>query len=514
MTTAIATRITTASVTAPLFETDAYKLGHRNMSMAAGKTTRILANFTNRGSRIPGIDKVVHFGLQAFLQSYCVDAFAPFFDADEDAAVAEYQETLDSILGPNTIGTDHIRALHRKGHLPLSFSTLPEGTRVPVRIPTILIENTDPDFFWLVNYVETVLSASIWQPATSATQADACRGVLDAAAETTGSAPASVNWQLHDFSFRGMAGTEAAAASGAAHLLSFMGSDSLASIDWVRRYYPSAAGTPNGQVLGSIPATEHAIMCAGGKDNEQETYSRLMDIHPSGLLGIVSDTWDLWNVLQNILPNLKDKVMGRDGKIVIRPDSGDPADIICGTSTRPGAVFTAQVRTLADDPEFYGAMEILWDTFGGTINDAGYRVLDPHVGLIYGDSITLERATDITRRLKKMGFASENIVFGVGSFTYQYVTRDTFASAIKDTWAVIDGAPRNMLKDPVTDNGTKKSATGRLAVTRNADGELELIERATPEQEEASLLQPVWANGEFITRQSFADVRAVLGNIA
>jgi nicotinamide phosphoribosyltransferase len=167
-----------------------------------------------------------------------------------------------------------------------------------------------------------------------------------------------------------------------------------------------------------------------------------------------------------------------------------------------------------ESPEFYGAVQLLWNVFGGTTNAKGYKVLDRHIGLIYGDSITIDRARDIWTRLEAMGFASENIVFGVGSFSYQYVTRDSLASAIKATWAKINDVEHNLLKDPATDNGTKKSATGRLAVFRNDDGELYLVEKATPEQEAASLLQPVWANGKFIRRQSFADVRAVLGNIA
>lgn len=537
MSTGTLTRITAPSVTAALFETDAYKLGHREVYPEG--TTGILANYTNRGSRMEGMTKVVHFGLQAFLQSYCIEAFAPFFAADEDEAVAEYEANLAAILGPNNIQTDHIRALHRKGYLPLIFRSLPEGTRVPLRVPTFTIENTEPEFFWLVNYIETVLSASVWHPSTTATIADAYRQVLDEAAAKTGSDPQFVNWQLHDFSYRGMTGTPAAAASGAAHLLSFTGSDSLATLDWVRRYYPSEAGADNGQILGSIPATEHSVMCAGiSVSSELNTFSRILDKNPAGNVSVVSDTEDFWKVLNEILPALKGRITRRDGKLVIRPDSGDPADIICGTMSRPAATDPAgrsgasrvlrrllgslrrrlatdsQVRTPESNPEFFGAVQLLWKHFGGTVNAKGYKVLNPSVGLIYGDSITLERARDIWARLESMGFASENIVFGVGSFSYQYVTRDTFASAIKVTWAMIKGTAYNLLKDPVTDNGTKKSATGRLAVLRNEEGELYRVEKATPEQEAMSLLEPVWANGQFIRRQSLADVRAVLGNIA
>lgn len=513
MSTAVVTRITAPSVTAALFETDAYKLGHR--ALYPEGTTGILSNYTSRGSRIDGVTKAVHFGLQAFLQSYCVEAFAPFFAADEDEAVAEYAAVLESILGPNDIETDHVRALHRRGYLPLIFRAVPEGTRVPLRVPSFTIENTEPEFFWLVNYIETVLSAAVWHPSTTATIADHYRRILDEAAEVTGVDRASVNWQLHDFSYRGMTGTAAAAASGAGHLLSFTGSDSLATLDWVNRYYPSEAGKDNGLVLGSVPATEHSVMCAGiSESSELETFVRILDKHKSGIVSVVSDTDDFFKVLTQILPALKDRILERDGKLVIRPDSGDPADIICGTMSRPGAVFPAQVRTMDESPEFYGAVQLLWNIFGGTTNAKGYKVLDRHIGLIYGDSITIDRAKDIWTRLEAMGFASENIVFGVGSFSYQYVTRDSLASAIKATWAKINDVEHNLLKDPATDNGTKKSATGRLAVFRNDDGELYLVEKATPEQEAASLLQPVWANGQFIRRQSFADVRAVLGNIA
>ena len=165
--------------------------------------------------------------------------------------------------------------------------------------------------------------------------------------------------------------------------------------------------------------------------------------------------------------------------MVIRPDSGNPADILCGTRSNKNAVHTREVKTRAANPDYFGVIELLWDTFGGTVNEQGYKVLDSHIGTIYGDSITLERAKDIIDRLERFGFASTNVVFGIGSFTYQYVTRDTFASAIKATWAEVDGVGHDIMKDPVTDNGTKRSARGRLAVVRDQEGRLTLIEQAT-----------------------------------
>ncbi|WP_240183669.1 nicotinate phosphoribosyltransferase [Leifsonia aquatica] len=499
------------SAIAPLLETDAYKLDHRRQYPAG--TSRVYSNFTNRGSRIPGVTHVVHFGLQAFLQRYLMDGFKAFFAADEDAVALAYERAVASILGPNDVGSDHIRALHQLGHIPLRFAAVPEGTPVPLRVPSFTVENTHPDFFWLTNYIETVLSASVWGPSTSATIAREYRKVLDDAAERTGGSKEAVDFQLHDFSYRGMPGTEAAAASGAGHLLSFKGSDSLASLEWIDTYYgdnpwrtdlyPSHTGLPNGLILGSVPATEHSVMCAGGQDDEEETYERLLELYPSGIVSIVSDTWDLWHVVMSILPRLRHDIMQRDGKVVIRPDSGDPADIICGTRrTKRG------YNDAAGTPEEAGLIELLWEIFGGT-TVKGLKVLDPHIGAIYGDSITIDRARDIIERLEAKGFAPSNIVFGVGSYTYQYVTRDTFGSAIKATYVVVDGEGRNIQKAPKTDNGLKKSATGRLAVVRS-NGELTLIQEASPALEAVSELQPVWEDGQFITYQSFADVRRQL----
>jgi nicotinamide phosphoribosyltransferase len=523
---------TTASPIAPLLESDAYKVDHRRQYPAG--TTRVYSNFTNRGSRIPGVEKVVHFGLQAFLQQYCIEAFAPFFAADEDDVAREYEEAITSILGPNQVGSDHIRALHRLGYLPLRFAAVPEGTLVPLRVPSFTVENTLPEFFWLTNFIETVLSASVWHPSTTATIAHQYREILERFARLTGADPAGIDFQLHDFSYRGQTGTHAAAASAAGHLLSFKGSDTLAALDWARRYY---AGD-NGMILGSVPATEHSVMCAGGQDDELGTYSRLLDVYPSGIVSIVSDTWDLWSVLTEILPQLRDRILARDGKVVIRPDSGDPVDILCGdidvrdepaptddahaydewaaTSRGANASYYQHEKAAGRlSPANIGVVELLWDQFGGTVNEAGYKVLDSHIGAIYGDSITTERAERILERLAAKGFASSNVVFGVGSYSYQYVTRDTFGSAMKATWVEIDGVGRDIQKSPITDNGLKKSATGRLAVERSPfSGDLVLVQQAEPWEEKLSELQPVWEDGKFLRYQSFADVRAVLAESA
>ncbi|MBC9927290.1 nicotinate phosphoribosyltransferase [Leucobacter sp. cx-169] len=481
----------------PLMLTDVYKLGHKAVYELAGNTEIVYSNWTNRGSRIPGVEHVVHFGLQAFLAKL-EDWFAPFFAADEDEVASLYEERLAQILGPNNIGSDHIRALHRKGYLPLTFSAVPEGTPVPLRVPSFTFENTDPDFFWLTNYIESVISAEVWQPSTSATIAREFRHILETGAARTGAPIEAVDWQGHDFSFRGMSSVDTAAASGAGHLLSFTGTDSLPSLDWIEQYYGGD------YIAGSVAATEHSVMCTGAAVfGERELFSRLIDLYPTGIFSVVSDTFNLWDVMTEFLPAMKERILARDGKMVIRPDSGDPADILCGTASWP---------TVGANPAERGVVELLWDTFGGTVNEAGFKVLDPHVGAIYGDSITRERAQNIIDRLATKGFASTNVVFGVGSFTYQYNTRDTFMSAVKATWALVDGVGYDLQKDPITDSGMKKSARGRLAVFPDENGELYLVEQATAEQEAASELQPVWTDGRFIRKQTFAEVREVLGS--
>lgn len=482
----------------PIFAIDAYKLDHRRQYPVG--TTNVYSNFTPRASRIDGIDKVVFFGLQAFLQDYCIEQFGEWFLRPEQQVVDEYAAMTLAVLGPNNVGTEHIRALHKLGYLPLKFCALPEGTLCPLRVPMFTVENTLPEFFWLVNYIESCISSAVWLPCTSATTAHHLRKLLDDWAEQTSSMPDFVDWQGHDFSFRGMGNVAASAASGAGHLLSFTGTDSLPALEYVNAFY---AGD-NGLVGGSVAATEHSVMCAGGAEDEIATFERLLDLYPTGVLSIVSDTWDLWKVCTEYLPKLKDKIMARDGKLVIRPDSGDPANIICGVP----------YEIHHDRPEALGLCSLLWDTFGGTVNDKGYKELDSHIGMIYGDSITYIRAMDICGRLADKGYASTNIVLGVGSYTYQYVTRDTFGFAMKATSAVVDGVQRSLFKNPVTDNGIKKSAKGRLSVLKrvneNEKVEFFVVDEATPEQESNSFLQPVWVDGTFVRKQSFAEIRAVL----
>ena len=237
-------------------------------------------------------------------------------------------------------------------------------------------------------------------------------------------------------------------------------------------------------------------MCMGLKDSEIGTFQRLINtVYPTGVISIVSDTWDFWQVITDFLPRLKADVLARDGKVVIRPDSGDPVDIICGDpQAEPGS------------PEFKGAIECMWEVFGGTTTEKGYKLLDSHIGLIYGDSITTERQLRILERLKQKGFASFNVVLGIGSYTYEYVTRDTFGFAVKATYGEVNGQPRDIFKDPKTDDGTKRSAKGLLRIS-DENGRLVMYDQQTWEQERTGLLQTVFLDGKRIRTETLTDIR-------
>lgn len=475
----------------PILAIDGYKVSHREQYPEG--TTRVYSNFTPRSDRFfrsPVADnKLVFFGLQGFIKWFLIDMFnSQFFAQPEDQVVSEYKMLMDSYLGKDAVDVEHIRALHRLGYLPLHIKGLDEGDKIPMKVPVLTITNTRDEFFWLVNYLETVLSAELWKASTNATIAHHYHKICATWAEQTCDDFAHLDFQCHDFSFRGMAGMQDVAQAGCGHLLSFKGTDSIPAVVYARQYY--TGNDADYFIAGSIPATEHSVMCMGEKDHEIATFRRLIcDLYPQGFVSIVSDTWDYWQVLTTYTRELKAAIMAREGRVVFRPDSGDPVEILCGTGADDDQSAT---RT----PQEKGSVEVLWEIFGGTVNSKGYKVLDSHVGLIYGDSITLERANEILRRLAAKGFASSCVVFGVGSYTYQYNTRDTFGFAMKATWGAVNGTGRMIFKEPKTDSGLKRSARGLLKVVRNEQGELCLFDEQTPAQEGEGELKTRFLDGK------------------
>lgn len=477
---------------------DFYKVSHREQYPK--DTELIYSTWTPRMTRIKGVDKVVAFGFQAFIKEYLVDYFNEnFFSRPLEDVVAEYKRVIKHTLGIEDPDASHIEALHNLGYLPVAIFAVKEGTRVNIRTPMLTIENTEAEFFWITNYLETLMSCEMWQPTTSATIAYEYRQLLDKYAEETNGDLSGVDFQGHDFSMRGMSCLESAKASGAGHLLSFTGTDTIPAILYHEQFY--GADIEKEFVAGSIPATEHSVMCAHGT-NEFESYKHLLtNVYPTGFVSIVSDTWDLWSVLNNVIAPLKDTIMARDGRCVIRPDSGDPVLILCGDPD-------------SDNPYAQkGVIEILWDIFGGTMTEKGYKQLDTHIGCIYGDAITLERCEEICKRLKEKGFASTNMVFGIGSYTYQYNTRDTFGFALKSTYGVFGDEEKFLFKDPVTDSGFKKSQTGLVRVYRDGDDVLyedglNIDDLLRFDKE--NLLDLVFEDGELVREQTLAEIKEVL----
>ena len=485
----------------PLMSIDFYKADHRRQYPEG--TEYVYSNFTPRSSRLANVlddfdDRVVFLGLQAYIKRVLQHQWQrEFFDKPKEEVIRKYKKRMDTSLGEGSIPMDHIEALHDLGYLPLKIKALEEGSRVNVKVPMFTVVNTIPEFYWLTNYIETSISAEVWKPCTTATLAYEYKRLLTDYAAKTGAPLDLVPIQAHDFSFRGMSGAEDAALAGLGHLSSFMGTDSVAAIDYAEELYNAT------EVVGvSVPATEHSVMCMGTKESEIETFRRLInELYPSGIVSIVSDTWDFWKVITEFAVELKQDILNRKpneiglAKTVFRPDSGDPVKVICGNpDAEPGS------------PAFKGAVECLWDIFGGTETDQGYKMLNERVGLIYGDSITLERAEAILSQLEAKGFASTNVVFGVGSYTYQYLTRDTFGFAMKATWGQVEGEGRAIFKDPITDHGEKKSASGLLRVELTENG-FRLHDKQTREQEDEGMFETVFADGELVKETSFEEIR-------
>ncbi len=519
---------------------DGYKMSHyRQMPK---NTIFQYNNFTFRKSRIKSIRKVVYFGMQYIIKRYLKKEFDDtFFNVDEDVAIARQKRRIDNYLAPgHGVTLDHVRALHKLGYLPIVIKSVPEGARVNIGVPPFVMYNTKDEHAWIVGYLETLISCLIWGPCTSASIAYEYRKILSEWSMKTVGNTDFVKFQGHDFSMRGMFGVEAAMMSGAAHLTSFVGTDTVPAIDFLEEYY--AADSDKELVGCSVTATEHSVMCLSTGfyiwdkhqgdwkfqgEAERDVFKRLItETCPTGIISIVSDTWDLWRVLTSYMNDLKEEILARDGKLVIRPDSGDPVDIICGKYKDISSVISLSDQEpdfLKSIQEGKGVIELLWDVFGGTVSEQGYKLLDPHVGAIYGDSITLERANIICQRLADKGFASTNIVFGIGSYTYQYQTRDTFGGAIKATFGKVKndfGVQYNIeiFKDPITDDGTKKSARGLLLVSDvgvNEEGtnrfihkNYKLTDRVSQVEEAGGALELVFRDGKLIREFALSAIRA------
>lgn len=495
----------------PLTCCDAYKLSHKGFM--SDKTEVIYSNMTPRSFKYMPIpeelheNKAVFFGLQFFIKDFLINDWNElFFNQPKEKVIRKFKRRCDTFLGEGAVPMAHFEELHDLGYLPIQIKALPEGSRVGAKIPFLTIKNTHPRFAWLTNFLETVLSCELWKPCYTATLTYGYKKLVNKYADETVGNRNHTPFSLHGFEFRGMSGRYDSAISGAGLLLNSCGTDTIVAIDLLEEYY--GANAEKELVAASVPASEHACTSLGTSIGDELSFFKdaVTLFYPKGIVSLVSDTFDFFKVMTEFTVILKNDILNRKvnefgfAKVVFRPDSGNPIHIVCGD---PNAS--------VGSPEYKGAVECLWDVFGGTISEKGYKVINERVGLIYGDSCNFEIISGILEGLKQKGYASSNILFGVGSFSMNYATRDSLGMAQKATWAQVDGKGYDLYKAPKTDSGMKKSAKGLLRVDL-VDGEYKLKDQCTPEEEAGGELKTVFLDGKLLIEHNLAQIRERVKN--
>lgn len=489
----------------PLLLLDYYKTTHHDQYPTG--LTKLVSYLTPRKSRIFD-DKVVVFGLQGFIKEYLIDYFNEnFFNVSKEEVLRSYSRVLNATLGSKNYNIQKIADLYDLGYLPIQIKAIEEGTRVPMKTPVLEITNTHPDFAWLVNTIESLMSSEMWHSMIAATVGFWYKRIVkkyyDETVDYSGDA---LYRALGDFSFRGAESTEAATKGSVGWLASFYNTATVPAILYAEKYY-NCDCDKDVVGLGQVSAEHSTTSCCKQVYGDERTTVKLWleTIYKDSNFTYVSDTYDYWEFVKETIPSLKAEILAHNGCFLIRGDSGDPVDIA--------------LKTI---PE-------LWSTFGGTINSKGYKVLNPKIGFIYGDSITIQRCAEIYEGLKKFGFASSNVKLGVGSFSMEAVvdpengvlqpfTRDTYNIAVKATYAEIYGKPLMIFKDPKTDTGAfKKSNKGMCVVAQNEEnGSIKVIDGFTSENiesaNEINILETVFKDGVMIKEQSLNDIRNVLNS--
>lgn len=476
----------------PMLLMDFYKAVHSDMLNS--KMTKSMSYYTPRMSRVDRWNKVVMFGLQMFCKTWLIDYFNDyFFNMPKDEVVGEYKRVLDASLGAGIYDYHKIEKLHDLGYLPIEIIALPEGTVVPVHVPMFGITNTHPDFAWLPQALESLISAEMWYPQITATVGKTYREIVNKYYDITCEDNVSRERALGAFDFRGDMCVDAALKAGAGWCMSFVNTATVPVIPYLEEMF-NADCTKEEVAFGAV-STEHFVMCSNyAVDGDEETFLRKMltELYPDTSFSCVLDSYDYWNVIDNILPKLHREIMEHNGCMLMRGDSGDCVEVVTKT------VFK------------------LWEQFGGTVNSKGYKVLDPHVKAIYGDSITVQRCEEIYQILMENGFACSNVALGVGSFSMHCIeennvlkpfTRDTFSSCIKACYAEVDGKCYPIFKNP-KDGGFKKSQKGLCYVYRNEDGELAYKDEYTSENiPDGNLLETVFKDGKLIKEYTLKEIR-------
>ncbi len=461
-----------------IMDSDSYKMSHFNQYPEG--TEAVYSYFEAReGAKW---DTVKFFGLQYLLKEYLVGVVVSqeMIDEAEVLAKAHFMGVEGTF---HKEGWQYILDEH-DGKLPVRIKAVPEGTVVPVSNVMMTVENTDPKCFWLTNFLETMLSR-IWYPCTVATKSMEVRNIINHYWNITvsGVDPFMKNFCLHDFGSRGVSSYESAGVGGMAHLTNFKGTDTIHAMSFANKYYDADLSN----IAYSVPATEHSVMTARGKDGEEEVFVKLLNDYPTGVLSVVSDSYDIYNFTTNLAAKYKEQILARDGKLVFRPDSGDPLEV------------TLRV------------LENLGQIFGYTSNDKGFKVLPPQIGVIWGDGIDIADINNILKHIGHNTWASSNIIFGMGGGLLQKVNRDTQRFAFKASAIKISGVWHDVYKDPVTaqkNSGMfKGSKRGKLGLYGNSA--VGFTTRRADENKIVKcmdVLQTVFENGELVNECKWENI--------
>jgi len=449
--------------------TDSYKTSH--WKQYPPNTEIVYSYFESRGGKFP---EVAFFGLQYYIKKYLTGVVVTMEKIDAAEEMIAKHMASDTIF--NRAGWEHIVKEHG-GKLPIVIKSVPEGTVVPNKNVLMTVENTDPKCFWLVNYLETLL-VQVWYPMTVCTQSRVQKQIIQKYMKETGCEEflGGLPFKLVDFGFRGVSSVESAATGGAAHMVNFMSSDTMAGFMMARKYYgEEMAGS-------SIPAAEHSTITSWGRENEKDAFENMLTSFPTGLVAVVSDSYDIFKACSDLWgKELKSLIENRDGTLIVRPDSGDPPVIVC------------QV------------LEALGGAFGTTETSTGHKLLPACVRVIQGDGISVESLPEILDAMKEKGWAAENIAFGSGGALLQKLNRDTQKCAFKCCEITAGGKKIDVYKDPITDPG-KKSKKGRLTLEKDGDSYKTVTDGAGDAAKD--VLIEVFRDGALMNDQTFKQIQA------
>lgn len=463
-----------------LLMVDVYKIGHSRFYKKG--TNKVYSYLCARSTKKES--HALFFGLQPYLKLLSKGVN----QEDADEFYSYYTEILGQEV-PSDL-KEKIQSLVELGYIPIEIKAVPEGTFIENKNVLATVVNTVDGYGWVVGLFESLL-LKVWAPISVATLSHKFKRVATQFTKETSDSDFLLPFLVHCFGYRGVSSEETAEICGAAHLVNFLGSDTVPAIKFLKNNYAAT-----GLVGASVPASEHSIHMSFGPSEQDELdyVNNMMDLNPTGIVSVVSDAYDYWRMLTVTLPKVKDKILAREGKYVVRPDSGDPMKILCGDPEAPEG-----------SPANKGTFRLLEETFGASVNTKGYKELNSKIGIIYGDGMFHDRYVAILTKMKEMGYANTNLVIGIGGLLLQQHNRDDLGFAFKATYAEINGVATELYKDPITDP-RKRSHKGLMMLVKE-NGKYVTKDQVTWDEEGRGELETVFINGKLLNETTLQQVR-------